>query len=69
MGLIVLMALPGVSCGAVVAFFTWNAQAGRAFLLSELLWLLALVAVAVLPRSWCGKGRMDKPGSQYPADL
>jgi hypothetical protein len=54
--------LPGVSCGAIVAFFTWNAQrAARAFLLSELLWLLALVAVAVLPAHGAEKGEWINP--------
>ena len=44
------MALPGVIVGGAVASFTWKAQrAARAFLLAELVWLLALALVAVLP--------------------
>jgi hypothetical protein len=44
------MGLPGVIIGGTVGFFTWEAQrAARAFLLAELVWLLALALVAVLP--------------------
>ena len=43
-------ALPGVSCGVIIGFVTWNAwSALRAFLISETVWLLALVVVAVFP--------------------
>ena len=50
MDLIRLMALPGVSCGVIIGFVTWNAwSALRAFLISETVWLLALVVVAVFP--------------------
>ena len=57
MDLICLMALPGVSCGVIIGFVTWNAwSALRAFLISETVWLLALVAVAVFPAHGQSKG-------------
>jgi hypothetical protein len=50
MDLMCLMGLPGVIIGGTVGLFTWEAQrAARAFLLAELVWLLALALVAVLP--------------------
>ena len=50
LSLIALMALPGVIVGGAVAFFTRKVQrAARAFLLAELVWLLALALVAVVP--------------------
>src|SRR5215471_19553079 len=50
LSLMALMALPGLIVGGAVAFFTREAQpAARAFLLAELVWLLALALVAVLP--------------------
>jgi len=58
-----LMGLPGVIIGGTVGFFTWEAQlAARAFLLAELVWLLALVLVAVLPAHGQSQGAWVNPG-------
>jgi hypothetical protein len=49
MSLIALMALPGVFVAIAVDFFTGKAKsAGSPFVVTELLWLLALALVAVL---------------------
>jgi hypothetical protein len=62
MDLICLMALPGVSCGVIIGFVTWNAwSALRAFLISETVWLLALVVVAVVPAHGQSKGTWVNP--------
>ena len=62
MDLICLMALPGVSCGVIIGFVTWNAwSALRAFLISETVWLLALVVVAVFPAHGQSKGTWVNP--------
>jgi hypothetical protein len=56
------MGLPGVIIGGTVGFFTWQAQlAARAFLLAELVWLLALALVAVLPAHGQSQGAWVNP--------
>jgi hypothetical protein len=56
------MGLPGVIIGGTVGFFTWEAQrAARAFLLAELMWLLALALVAVLPAHGQSQGAWVNP--------
>jgi hypothetical protein len=62
MDLIRLMALHGLSCGVTIGFVTWNAwSALRAFLISETVWLMALVVVAVFPAHGQSKGTWVNP--------
>ena len=62
MDLMCIMVLPGVVIGGAVASFTWQAQrAARAFLLAELVWLLALALAAVLPAHSQPKGTWVNP--------
>jgi len=62
MDLMCIMVLPGVVIGGAVASFTRQAQrAARAFLLAELVWLLALASAAVLPAHSQPKGTWVNP--------
>jgi hypothetical protein len=62
LSLIAIMALPAVKVGAIVALFTWNAWRGlHAFVLSEVLWLLVLSAIAVAPAHGESKGIWVNP--------
>ena len=57
-----IMVLPGVVIGGAVASFTRQAQrAARAFLLAELVWLLALALAEVLPAHSQPKGTWVNP--------
>ena len=62
MDLMCIMVLPGVVIGGAVASFTRQAQrAARAFLLAELVWLLALALAEVLPAHSQPKGTWVNP--------